>query len=136
MLFLRSPSEAPTDAAPSVEEVAALERQLADAEARQRDAEEALAAVEAENRVLEAEATAARQAAELAAREGGTENADLPTGQVEVYIREIEVLGPADELPMPAPEPDYRGFPWPSCFPSAVSPCSTPTARRPASSPR
>jgi aspartyl-tRNA synthetase len=34
-------------------------------------------------------------------RPGGTENADLPTGQVEVYIREIEVLGPADELPMP-----------------------------------
>jgi aspartyl-tRNA synthetase len=34
-------------------------------------------------------------------RPGGTENPDLPTGQVEVYIREVEVLGPADELPMP-----------------------------------
>ena len=34
-------------------------------------------------------------------RPDGTENADLPTGQVEVYIREIEVLGPAGELPMP-----------------------------------
>jgi aspartyl-tRNA synthetase len=34
-------------------------------------------------------------------RPGGTENPDLPTGAVEVYIREIEVLGPAGELPMP-----------------------------------
>ncbi len=34
-------------------------------------------------------------------RPGGTENPDLPTGAVEVYIREIEVLGAAAELPMP-----------------------------------
>jgi len=34
-------------------------------------------------------------------RPDGTENAELPTGAVEVYIREIEVLGPAAELPMP-----------------------------------
>jgi aspartyl-tRNA synthetase len=34
-------------------------------------------------------------------RPAGTENADLPTGAVEVYISEIEVLGPAAELPMP-----------------------------------
>ena len=34
-------------------------------------------------------------------RPDGTENPDLPTGAVEVYIREIEVLGPAAELPMP-----------------------------------
>jgi aspartyl-tRNA synthetase len=34
-------------------------------------------------------------------RPGGTENPDLPTGQVEVYIAEIEMLGPAAELPMP-----------------------------------
>jgi aspartyl-tRNA synthetase len=34
-------------------------------------------------------------------RPGGTENPELPTGVVEVYIREIEVLGPAGELPMP-----------------------------------
>src|SRR3954468_17207744 len=34
-------------------------------------------------------------------RPAGTENADLPTGAVEVYIDSIEVLGPAAELPMP-----------------------------------
>jgi aspartyl-tRNA synthetase len=35
------------------------------------------------------------------ARPEGTDNPELPTGQVEVYIKEIEVLGPAGELPMP-----------------------------------
>jgi aspartyl-tRNA synthetase len=34
-------------------------------------------------------------------RPAGTENPDLPTGAVELYIREIEVLGPAGELPLP-----------------------------------
>jgi aspartyl-tRNA synthetase len=34
-------------------------------------------------------------------RPDGTDNPDLPTGQVEVYVSEIEVLGPAAELPMP-----------------------------------
>src|SRR5580700_9271469 len=34
-------------------------------------------------------------------RPGGTENPDLPTGAVEVYLNEIEVLGRAAELPMP-----------------------------------
>ncbi len=34
-------------------------------------------------------------------RPEGTENADLPTGAVELYITEIEVLGPAGELPLP-----------------------------------
>jgi aspartyl-tRNA synthetase len=34
-------------------------------------------------------------------RPAGTENSELPTGAVEVYINEIEVLGPAAELPMP-----------------------------------
>jgi aspartyl-tRNA synthetase len=44
----------------------------------------------------------------LRKRPAGTENADLPTGQVEVYIDEIEVLGPAAELPMPVfGEQDY-----------------------------
>ncbi len=41
-------------------------------------------------------------------RPEGTDNPDLPTGQVEVYIDEIEVLGPAAELPMPVfGEQDY-----------------------------
>jgi aspartyl-tRNA synthetase len=41
-------------------------------------------------------------------RPAGTENPDLPTGQVEIYIDEIEVLGPAAELPMPVfGEQDY-----------------------------
>jgi aspartyl-tRNA synthetase len=34
-------------------------------------------------------------------RPEGTLNPELPTGAVEIYIREIEVLGPAGELPMP-----------------------------------
>jgi aspartyl-tRNA synthetase len=34
-------------------------------------------------------------------RPAGTENADMPTGLIEVYVREIEVLGPAAELPVP-----------------------------------
>jgi aspartyl-tRNA synthetase len=37
----------------------------------------------------------------LRQRPAGTENAELPTGQVEVFITDIEVLGPAGELPMP-----------------------------------
>jgi aspartyl-tRNA synthetase len=44
----------------------------------------------------------------LRRRPAGTENPDLPTGQVEVYIDEIEVLGQAAELPMPVfGEQDY-----------------------------
>ena len=34
-------------------------------------------------------------------RPPGTENPDLPTGLVELYVREIEVLGPAGDLPLP-----------------------------------
>ncbi|MGA3309444.1 MAG: aspartate--tRNA ligase [Xanthobacteraceae bacterium] len=34
-------------------------------------------------------------------RPDGTENPDMPTGAVEVYVREIEVLGRAGELPLP-----------------------------------
>ena len=41
-------------------------------------------------------------------RPAGTENPDLPTGLVEIYIQEIEVLGPAAELPVPVfGEQDY-----------------------------
>ena len=41
-------------------------------------------------------------------RPEGTVNPELPTGQVEVYIDEIEVLGAAAELPMPVfGEQDY-----------------------------
>jgi len=41
-------------------------------------------------------------------RPGGTENPELPTGEIEVYISEIEVLGRAGELPMPVfGEQDY-----------------------------
>src|SRR5471032_2395336 len=34
-------------------------------------------------------------------RPEGTGNAELPTGAVELYVSEIEVLGPAGELPLP-----------------------------------
>jgi aspartyl-tRNA synthetase len=34
-------------------------------------------------------------------RPAGTENPDMPTGMIEVYITDMEVLGPAAELPMP-----------------------------------
>jgi aspartyl-tRNA synthetase len=34
-------------------------------------------------------------------RPAGTDNADLPTGEIEIFITEIEVLGPAAELPLP-----------------------------------
>jgi aspartyl-tRNA synthetase len=34
-------------------------------------------------------------------RPAGTDNPELPTGAIELYISEIEVLGPAGELPLP-----------------------------------
>jgi aspartyl-tRNA synthetase len=41
-------------------------------------------------------------------RPAGTTNADLPTGEIEVYASEIEVLSAAQELPVPVfGEPDY-----------------------------
>ncbi len=41
-------------------------------------------------------------------RPAGTENADMPTGLIEVYASEIEVLSQAAELPLPVfGEPDY-----------------------------
>jgi aspartyl-tRNA synthetase len=42
------------------------------------------------------------------ARPAGTENADMPTGLIEVYATDIEVLSQAAELPLPVfGEPDY-----------------------------
>ena len=42
------------------------------------------------------------------ARDADLVNADLPTGEIEVYARDIEVLSKADELPLPVfGEPDY-----------------------------
>ena len=42
------------------------------------------------------------------ARPDGTANPDLPTGEVEVFVTEIEVLGPAGELPVQVfGDPDY-----------------------------
>ncbi|GLI92197.1 aspartate--tRNA ligase [Methylocystis echinoides] len=38
---------------------------------------------------------------EVRKRPAGTENPDMPTGHVELYVTEIEVLGPAGELPLP-----------------------------------
>ena len=34
-------------------------------------------------------------------RPEGTDNAEMPTGEIELYVREIEVLGPAGDLPLP-----------------------------------
>ena len=45
---------------------------------------------------------------EVVAREAGTLNANLPTGEIEVRIRAVEVLSEAAELPLPVfGEPDY-----------------------------
>ena len=42
-----------------------------------------------------------RMEGRLRRRPEGTDNPELPTGQVELYVSEIEVLGPAGELPLP-----------------------------------
>ncbi len=42
-----------------------------------------------------------RMDGKLRRRPAGTDNPELPTGAVEVYVSEIEVLGPAGELPLP-----------------------------------
>jgi aspartyl-tRNA synthetase len=63
--------------------------------------------------VADPDSTAFKQAEQLRAewvvridgkvrrRPPGTDNPELPTGAVELYISEIEILGPAAELPMP-----------------------------------
>ncbi|TMV58462.1 aspartate--tRNA ligase, partial [Thioclava sp. BHET1] len=38
---------------------------------------------------------------EVKARDASLVNPKLPTGEVEVYIRKLDVLGPAEELPLP-----------------------------------
>ncbi len=43
----------------------------------------------------------ARLDGEVRKRPAGTENPDMPTGEIELYVTEIEVLGPAAELPLP-----------------------------------
>jgi len=43
----------------------------------------------------------ARFDGEVRKRPAGTENPDMPTGLVEIYVSEIEVLGAAGELPLP-----------------------------------
>ena len=45
---------------------------------------------------------------EVVAREAGTLNAGLPTGEIEVRVRAVEILSEAAELPLPVfGEPDY-----------------------------
>ena len=45
---------------------------------------------------------------EVKRRDAETINPKLPTGEIEVFIRAIEVLGPSPELPLPVfGEPDY-----------------------------
>ncbi|HXT08355.1 MAG TPA: aspartate--tRNA ligase [Roseiarcus sp.] len=42
-------------------------------------------------------------------RPAGTDNADMPTGAIELYVRELEVLGPAGDLPLPV----FGDLPYP-----------------------
>lgn len=45
---------------------------------------------------------------EVKARDEATVNPELPTGAIEIFIRDLEVLGKADALPVPVfGEPDY-----------------------------
>jgi len=45
---------------------------------------------------------------EVKAREEGTVNSSLPTGEIEVFASDIEILSKAEELPLPVfGEPDY-----------------------------
>jgi len=42
-----------------------------------------------------------RMEGKVRCRPEGTDNEELPTGQIELYVADIEVLGPAAELPLP-----------------------------------
>jgi len=45
---------------------------------------------------------------DVKARDGDAVNSNLPTGEIEIFAREIEVLSKAEELPLPVfGEPDY-----------------------------
>ncbi|MBV9533109.1 MAG: aspartate--tRNA ligase [Bradyrhizobium sp.] len=49
-----------------------------------------------------------RMEGKVRSRPEGTDNPELPTGQIELYVSDIEVLGPAGELPLPVfGEQDY-----------------------------
>ena len=49
-----------------------------------------------------------RIAGRVKARDASLVNPKLPTGEIEVYVTAVEVLGPADELPLPVfGEPEY-----------------------------
>ena len=45
--------------------------------------------------------TVVRMDGQVRMRPAGTENAEMATGLIELYVTDIEVLGPASELPMP-----------------------------------
>ncbi|MGA1634021.1 MAG: aspartate--tRNA ligase [Gemmobacter sp.] len=52
--------------------------------------------------------TCVRVDGRVLAREASLVNPKLPTGEIEVYVTDLEVLGPADDLPLPVfGEPDY-----------------------------
>jgi len=45
---------------------------------------------------------------DVKARDDEAKNKDLPTGEIEIFVRDLEVLGAANELPLPVfGEPDY-----------------------------
>ena len=45
--------------------------------------------------------TVVRLDGKVRVRPTGTENAEMPTGAIELYVTDVEVLGPASELPLP-----------------------------------
>ena len=45
--------------------------------------------------------TVVRLDGKVRVRPAGTENAEMPTGAIELYVTDVEVLGPASDLPLP-----------------------------------